>query len=308
MNQPENACGETAYVNVSVATLWSKPNVNRPIDEPSITNPVHPWKWTQSMTLDEKLWLVGKLETQALLGNEVTILETQGEWANVLVHHQITPKNGTGYPGWIPYVQLAHSPLFEEGKKSPFVLITQPTTFLYASPLLNEEVLEISFNTRLPLLEKSIHYKVLLPNGYPAWIRREDGRAYPTVADIPPPTGSDLVNTAKMFLGLPYLWSGTSGFGFDCSGFTFSIYQAHGIHIPRDASPQSKVGESVQREALQLGDLLFFQNKGKVTHVTMYAGDGLMIHAPESAKCIELIPVDSLNHTKTYAGARRILV
>lgn len=45
----------------------------------------------------------------------------------------------------------------------------------------------------------------------------------------------DLINTGKMFLGLPYIWAGTSGFGFDCSGFTHTIYKSHGITIPRDS-------------------------------------------------------------------------
>ncbi|PEN00707.1 peptidase P60, partial [Bacillus wiedmannii] len=70
-----------------------------------------------------------------------------------------------------------------------------------------------------PLLsEDSISYRVLLPNGQKAWLRKNDGAVYRSQEDIPTPTADDLINTGKMFLGLPYIWAGTSGFGFDCSG------------------------------------------------------------------------------------------
>jgi cell wall-associated NlpC family hydrolase len=149
---------------------------------------------------------------------------------------------------------------------------------------------------------------VLLPNGTSTWLKKEDGKLYSNVGDIPIPTGKDVVQTAKQFMGLPYLWGGMSGFGFDCSGFTFSIYQAHGVQIPRDASPQSKVGISVQREALQPGDLLFFSNQeGHIVHVSMYVDHGLMIHAPESAKSIEIISIETPRFAETFASARRYL-
>lgn len=69
-----------AFIDVSAATLWTTPDSLRPIDAPSATNPVDLWKWTKSMTLDEKLWLTSanKLETQALLGQEVTVVDKKG--------------------------------------------------------------------------------------------------------------------------------------------------------------------------------------------------------------------------------------
>jgi cell wall-associated NlpC family hydrolase len=61
-----------------------------------------------------------------------------------------------------------------------------------------------------------------------------------------------------MFRGLPYLWAGRSGFGFDCSGLTSLDYRVHGITLPRDASPQSQHGTEVARP--RPGDLLAFVN------------------------------------------------
>ena len=71
---------------------------------------------------------------------------------------------------------------------------------------------------------------------------KNDGTVYRSQTDIPTPAANDLINTGKMFLGLPYIWAGTSGFGFDCSGFTHTIYKSHGITIPRDSGPQSRAG------------------------------------------------------------------
>jgi cell wall-associated NlpC family hydrolase len=139
-------------------------------------------------------------------------------------------------------------------------------------------------------------------------MKKEAGKRYNTVGNIPIPTGKDIVQTAKQFMGLPYLWGGMSGFSFDCSGFTFSMYQAHGVQIPRDSGPQSKAGLPVQREALQPGDLLFFSDQaGHITHVSMYVNNGLMIHAPESAKSIEIISIETPRFAETFVCARRYL-
>jgi gamma-D-glutamyl-L-lysine dipeptidyl-peptidase len=302
---------QISYVNVSVATLWAQPDLYRPLDEPSITNPVDLWKWTRSMNLDEKLWLVGKLETQALLGNQVTVVDRRGDWVKVVVHNQSTPNDSRGYPGWMPAQQLTYQPIFAKKEQEPFILVTKPTTMLYRTRYLDQVSMEVSFNTRLPLLKKCCSaYRVLLPNGERAWIKKEDAAVYHRPEDIPKPTGEDLVQSAKQFLGLPYLWSGTSGFGFDCSGFTFTLHQIHGIPIPRDSGPQSKSGVAVKKEELQQGDLLFFasdQGKGKIHHVAMYIGDGMMIHSPNSAKTVEIIPIDTPEYAVEYAGARRYL-
>ena len=302
-----------AFIDVAAATLWTGPNLLRPIDAPSATNPVDLWKWTKSMTLDEKLWLTNanKLETQALLGQEVTVVEEQGEWVKVVVHGQPTPRNDEGYPGWMPAKQLTYTQEFADKKNQPFVLITKPTAILYINPSDQNKSLEVSYNTRLPLLsEDAISYRVLLPNGQKAWLRKKDGTVYAAQNEIPVPTGDDLVNTGKQFLGLAYIWAGTSGFGFDCSGFTHTIYKSHGITIPRDSGPQSKAGIAVDKENLQKGDLIFFahnQGKGSVHHVGMYIGDGKMIHSPKAERAVEIIPVDTPGYIEEYAGARRYL-
>lgn len=299
----------TAYVDVSVATLWSEPDVTRPVDKPSITNPVDMRTWTTSMSLDQKLWLVGNLQTQALYGQKVTVLDRKGDWVKVAVHGQPTPKNELGYPAWMPEKQLADNQRFEHTDTTPFALVTDPTTWLYEDSEMKNKFKEISYNTRLPVInEKADAVLVATPGDGNKWINADAVSVYESTSDIPEPTGTDLVNSAKKFLGLPYLWAGASGFGFDCSGFTHTLYKSHGITIPRDSSVQATHGTPVKRGNLQKGDLLFFaydEGEGYVHHVSMYIGDGKMIHSPNSSSTVEIIELDGSAYEVEYAGARR---
>ena len=307
----EKNIGETAYVDVSVATLWTAPDILRPVDEPSATNPVDMRKWTSSMTYEQQVQLSddGMLETEALYGNKVTILERKGEWVKVAVDGQPTPRNDLGYPGWMPASQLTYSKKYAEKENHPFVLITAPTTYLFTTPSFNQKGIEISYNTRLPYLgETKQAFKVLKTDGHHAWVKKQDAQMYQSQSTIPTPTGEDLVETGKTFLGLHYLWAGMSGFGFDCSGFTFTIHQSHGITIPRDSSVQAKYGDPVPLDELKPGDLLFFaydNGKGRVHHVAMYAGNSMMIHSPNSKRDVEIIPVNTKGYIEELANARR---
>ncbi|WP_093137899.1 C40 family peptidase [Salinibacillus kushneri] len=305
--------GETAFVDVSVATLWSEPDGTRPIDSPSIENPVDMWEWTRGMSYEQKLWLVGNLQTQALYGQEVTILEEEGDWVKVAVHGQPTPKNDLGYPAWMPKVQLENGKSFASLRENKnFAMVTSPTTWLYDDKHQVNKFKEISFNTRLPVVtEKKDTVLVATPSDGKKWISTDAISIYSSEEDIPEPDGDDLVDTGAKFLGLPYLWAGTSGFGFDCSGFTHTIFKAHGITIPRDSSVQATHGTPVARDELQKGDLLFFaynEGEGSVHHVGMYIGDGKMMHSPNTASTVEIIDVfESDYYSSEYAGARRYL-
>ncbi|HMC38552.1 MAG TPA: C40 family peptidase, partial [Acidimicrobiales bacterium] len=111
---------------------------------------------------------------------------------------------------------------------------------------------------------------------------------------------------ARRFLGLQYLWAGTSSFGFDCSGLTYTVYRQFGVTLPRDAADQARAGGPVARADLRPGDLVFFAFDGRtVDHVGIYAGNGLMIDAPHTGAAIETVPLWSPDLSPYYAGARR---
>ena len=88
-----------------------------------------------------------------------------------------------------------------------------------------------------------------------------------------------------------YLWGGLSAWGYDCSGIVWAVYRAHGMTIPRDADPQFRHGTAVSLHALQPGDLLFYGTQRYVHHVSIYAGAGRMLEAPDSAHRVRLVPV-----------------
>ena len=135
-------------------------------------------------------------------------------------------------PGYLQYPTL---PLRERSVRTGReVQVESPTTWLYNTDKLDSRFIEASYATRLPLLtRRNGVIKVATLHG-DKWLKATDASVYRSESAIPKPTGERLVQSAKKFLRLPYLWAGTSGFGFDCSGFTYTIHKAHVITIPRD--------------------------------------------------------------------------
>lgn len=305
---------DTAYVDVAAATLWTEPDIARPIDAPATGNPVDLRTWTDSQTLEQRQWLVGKLETQAVYGTKVTILDTDGDWLYVAVDGQPTPRNTLGYPGWVPAVQITANPDFGTlVAQRPLALVTAATTTLYADAARTQPDLDLSLDTRLPVLGRSgDSVRVATPDRGDAWLPAADVHTYRSPATIPPPSGADLVQTAKLFVGLPYVWAGTSAWGFDCSGFTHTIYDVYGVTIPRDADAQYAAGTPVDFDAMRPGDLIFYAySDGYVHHVGMYIGDGYEIDAPNNTdteiSTVEIVKVADHRYADEYIGSRRFL-
>lgn len=145
------------------------------------------------------------------------------------------------------------------------------------------------------------HYFIILPDQYPVARRTSEGRDH---------LRSDLVATAKRFLGVPYRWGGEDRQnGFDCSGLTMVSYRLNGLKLPRNSRAQFKAGKNVARNQLKQGDLVFFATKGgsRVTHVGMYVGSGRFIHAPRTGKTVRIASLSSRFFRKTYVGARTYL-
>jgi len=109
------------------------------------------------------------------------------------------------------------------------------------------------------------------------------------------------------WLGTPYLLGGSTKKGTDCSGFVSSVYmEKEGIPIPRTSSEGFKKGKRIARDDLTIGDLVFFGNRLRVSHVGIYVGKGKFIHA-SSSKGVTVSPLDDRYWKPRYLGARRYL-
>ncbi len=119
--------------------------------------------------------------------------------------------------------------------------------------------------------------------------------------------GNNIVRTADSFLGVPYRWGGESvEEGFDCSGFTMTVYRLNGLGLPRSSRSQWHTGRPVDKSDLKKGNLVFFSTagNGKVSHVGIYIGNGQFIHAPGRGKKVRRSSLKSRYYKAHYAGAK----
>lgn len=120
--------------------------------------------------------------------------------------------------------------------------------------------------------------------------------------------GAKIVETAKKYLGVPYVWGGASPNGFDCSGFVYYVTRSVGFNTSRTLTAMYSQGTPVDKSALQPGDIVFFQNtyKSGLSHVGIYVGDGQFIHSPHTGKVVSYADLYSDYYTSHYYGACRL--
>lgn len=124
----------------------------------------------------------------------------------------------------------------------------------------------------------------------------------------------NLITFSKQYLGTPYRYSGTTASGFDCSGFVGHLFKSKGMELPRNSSAMAKVGESVEKNNIKPGDLVFFKGRGRrsgVGHVGMVvqANDSsvLMVHSSTSRGVVVEDITKSAYFKKRFIKAKRVV-
>ncbi len=294
--------GSPAWVAVSVATEWRSPTSPRAVDAPALAAPAQIREWLAALSPTDQAGLIDRADSQVLLGERVDVIAVSGSWAQVVVPDQATPLDARGYPGWIPLAQLS---AMEPPASGSVATVTDPTAWLLRGGL---PVVEASFGTRLPVVDQVASIVRLgLPGG--DFLDAPLSAVAITPAGMAPgrPAGADAVASARLFLGVRYLWAGTSAFGFDCSGLVYNVFKVHGVVLPRDAQDQAMAGTPVARQSLQPGDLVFLARGGVVHHVAIYVGSGMLLDSPDLGRGVQLVSMAAEPYSSEFSGARRVL-
>jgi gamma-D-glutamyl-L-lysine dipeptidyl-peptidase len=287
-------------VGVPVTTVWTRPDAPRPGTDDAVTTAVPDIAgWVAALdaegTAERRLGLHGRTLTQLLLGEAVEVLEEKNGWSKVVALRQPSSGHPRGYPGWVPTAHLARP---VGGSIEATAVVVAPTAGAHLS---DGSALELSCGTVLPVAAAEHHeVTVRLPGDRTATIPLDAVRLVKRT-EQPTYEPDDLLTTARQFLGLRYLWGGTSGWGLDCSGLVHLVLRTHGVVVPRDAFDQVAAVDDVVPvglEEVRPGDLYFFARPGeKVYHVGFatrpVGADGVrwMLHAPEGGGLIEDAPM-----------------
>jgi gamma-D-glutamyl-L-lysine dipeptidyl-peptidase len=206
-DSPDARSGGTAYVTVPVATVWTASSSPRAVDLPALGRGADIREWLANLSPERRADLItgGLTQTQALYGDRVTVLDQDGDWCEVAVAGQPSPKHPRGYPGWVPGAQLACPADFAALHQGPFAQVDAvPVTRLHRDESLASPAGQISAGTRLPVLgEAPGAIAVATPGGESRWVAAGEVSVYRRAAEIPRPTGADLLATAELFLGVP---------------------------------------------------------------------------------------------------------
>jgi gamma-D-glutamyl-L-lysine dipeptidyl-peptidase len=215
------------------------------------------------------------------------------------------------YAGWVQSNQLAEPALKGFTKigvncATPLDLVAVITTThapLFADVVGDETLDTVYLSTVLPLLDTTqARLQVALPGGASGWLASGTASIRRSSEVYPRSPVSVITTYARAFIGVPYLWGGTSYQGIDCSGFVQLCYRMGGYIIPRDADQQYEVlPHSIKQHTMQEGDLLFFGHP-TITHVAMALNQKEFIHA--EGKEFNRVVINSLDPTDEHYNKR----
>jgi len=211
--------------------------------------------------------------SQALFGENCTVLEQKGSWLKI--------EQWDGYRGWVHEFYG----IFKRSKYDNNYFIRN----LFATIVSSEKHVmhRLVFGCQLKMIQDDPEKIIEMPDGSTAWLYEELNSFNKDIDKR-----KQIILCAEMFKGLPYRWGGKSSLGFDCSGLVQTVFLSFGMKIPRDAWQQFDffTEKDVQIKDLLPGDLIFFAEDQKITHVGISTGGYEFIHSQGEVK------KNSLNH------------
>jgi gamma-D-glutamyl-L-lysine dipeptidyl-peptidase len=218
-----------------------------------------------------------ELVSQAKLGTPVLVLKNINSW--ILIQ---TPDKYISWTEESSVKRLSKMDLTRWQKASRVIYLGN-LGWLYDSPSDNSGVAGdlVGGNILEKTGEKNGYIDVVLPDGRKGFVEKKNVLEFEVWKNENLCTEENICKVARTFLGLPYLWGGSSAKAVDCSGFTQSVYFMNGMILSRDASLQALYGLTIDISngfsRLKKGDLLFFGSKkdgrANVTHVAIYIGN-----------------------------------
>jgi SH3-like domain-containing protein len=244
-----------------------------------------------------------ELVSQSILGTPLRILNNVDSWLQIQ-----TPDN---YTGWVDEASIkpVTKTEMEAWKKADKVIYLENTGWLYNSASEKSGVIgDIVGGGIIENIGGSGGYIMIkLPDGRIGFVEKRKVMDFDKWKRTGPGTADNVCSMSYTYLGLPYLWGGTSAKGVDCSGLVQSVFFRNGIILRRDASLQAAHGLPVDISdgfsRLKKGDLLFFGSKVNgnphVTHVALYLGNNEYINSSGR------VQINSLDPSKDdYNGLR----
>lgn len=204
-------------------------------------------------------------------------------------------------------------------KKAPsdFYIVKKGDTIYRISKRFNisiedlKNINNLSTNTLKPGQKLLLEQKIV--KNYDAVIKTKTELEEEPILEIEPEdqnlsTKEKLILLSKKLLNIPYRFGGNSIFGLDCSAFVQKVYKLIGIELPRSAREQYVEGIPVEKDELSVGDLVFFKTYASFpSHVGIYLGNNLFIHASSRSKKVTIDSLDTPYYFRRYIGAKRIL-